>query len=162
MSAAARRDHLMELIEPVTTKAGLDLEDVTVARAGKRQLLRIVVDRDGGVTLDETSELSRTLSEALDATDAMGSSPYTLEVTSPGIDRPLTEPRHWRRATGRLVRVLPREGSEFTGRVTSADDSEVTVDIDGTSRTFGYGELRRGQVQVEFRRSEEGQRWTST
>lgn len=162
MSAAARRDHLMELIQPVAAEAGLDLEDVTVANAGKRRLLRVVVDRDGGVTLDDTSELSRVLSDTLDSTDAMGSGPYTLEVTSPGVDRPLTEPRHWRRATGRLVRVLLRDGSEFIGRVESADETGVSVKVDGGSRTVGYGELARGEVQVEFRRSEEGERWTST
>lgn len=155
MSAAQRRDRLVELIEPVAARAGLDLEDVTVAPAGKRRLLRVVVDRDGGVTLDDTSELSRALSDVLDASDAMGPGSYTLEVTSPGVDRPLTEQRHWRRATGRLVRAPLRAGGEVTGRVVSADAEGVSIDVDGTPRRFGYDELGRGKVQVEFRRDGE-------
>lgn len=154
MCAAARRDRLVELVEPVAAEAGLDVEDVTVAPAGKRRLLRVVVDRDGGVSLDETSELSRALSDVLDANDAMGAGPYTLEVTSPGVDRPLTEPRHWRRAAGRLVRVPLREGGELSGRVVSADGTGVSFDADGRRRTYGYEELGRGKVQVEFRRGD--------
>lgn len=154
MSAEQRRDRLVELIEPVAAESGLDLEDVTVTPAGKRRLVRVVVDRDGGVTLDDTSELSRALSEVLDASDAMGPGPYTLEVTSPGVDRPLTEERHWRRATGRLVRVPLHAGGEIVGRVVSADSGGVSLDVDGTPRAFGYDELGRGQVQVEFRRGD--------
>lgn len=162
MSAAARRDRLVELIEPVAADAGLDLEDLTVAPSGKHRLLRVVVDRDGGVTADETCELSRRLSAVLDASDPMGAGSYTLEVTSPGVDRPLTEKRHWRRAVGRLVRVPHRGGGELYGRVTAADESGVSLavegrDHDGEPRTFGYDELGRGKVQIEFRRGKSQQ-----
>lgn len=159
MSAAASRDRLVELVEPIVAEAGLDLEGVTVSPAGKRRLLRVVVDRDGGVGLDETSELSRALSDALDRSDAMGEGPYTLEVTSPGVDRPLSEERHWRRAQGRLVRVPLRQGGEVTGRVVAADGAGVSLDVGGTRRALDYDELGRGQVQVEFRRGDgEGDR----
>src|SRR5262250_1987602 len=93
------------LLEPVITAAGMDLESVRVSPAGRRRLLRLVVDADGGVGLDEIAEVSREVSARLDASGAMGDIPYTLEVSSPGVDRPLTEPRHWRRARGRLVSV---------------------------------------------------------
>jgi ribosome maturation factor RimP len=93
------------LLEPVVRAAGLDLESVRVGSAGRRRLLRVVVDADGGVDLDNIALVSREASARLDDTGAMGEAPYTLEVSSPGVDRPLTQPRHWRRAVGRLVRV---------------------------------------------------------
>jgi len=106
--ANATAQHLLEVLAPVVSATGHDLEDVNVTSAGRRSLVRVVVDADGGVDLDAVAEVSRVVSEALDA-DAPGgpafAGPYVLEVTSPGVDRPLTEPRHWRRAVGRLVQV---------------------------------------------------------
>ena len=96
---------LAGLIKPVVAAAGLDLESVRVTVAGKRRLLRVIVDSDHGVSLDAAADVSREISVLLDASNALGDVPYTLEVSSPGVDRPLTEPRHWRRARGRLVRV---------------------------------------------------------
>src|SRR5271154_5062174 len=99
---------LAELIEPVAAAAGMDLESVRMSVAGKRRLLRIVVDGDHGVSLDDAADVSREISVLLDASSALGDVPYTLEVSSPGVDRPLTQPRHWRRARGRLVRGAGR------------------------------------------------------
>jgi ribosome maturation factor RimP len=145
----------MKLLEPVVATAGLDLEDVTVTRAGKRSLLRVVVDKDGGVTLDDIAEVSQGVSDALDGDDSMGQSPYTLEVSSPGVDRPLTEPRHWRRAAKRLVKAELRDGGMVEGRIRAADESGVEIDVDGASRRIDYQDLTRGRVQVEFRRFED-------
>jgi ribosome maturation factor RimP len=92
------------LLRPVVTAAGLDLENVRITAVGRRRLLKVVVDGDGGVTLDAITEISRALSAELDANGAMGEAPYTLEVSSPGAERPLTEPRHWRRAAGPATR----------------------------------------------------------
>ena len=94
---------ITRVLEPVVRSAGVDLESVKVAAAGRRRVLRIVVDADGGVSLDDIALVSRELSAALDDSVVMGDQPYTLEVSSPGVDRPLTERRHWRRAIGRLV-----------------------------------------------------------
>ncbi|MCA2227322.1 ribosome maturation factor RimP [Nonomuraea sp. NPDC052129] len=152
MGSASPRDHLMKLLEPVVGAEGLDLEDVTVTQAGKRRLLRVIVDRDGGVSLDDVADVSQAVSAALDDADAMGQSAYTLEVSSPGVDRPLTEPRHWRRAAKRLVKAEMRDGSVVEGRVRSADESGVELDVDGAGRRFDYQDLARGRVQVEFRR----------
>ncbi|GAA4581858.1 ribosome maturation factor RimP [Planotetraspora phitsanulokensis] len=149
MGDGARRDRLAELLGPVVAADGFDLEDVTVTPAGKRRLVRVVVDRDGGVSLDDVADVSLSISKELDAADALGSGPYVLEVTSPGVDRPLTEPRHWRRATGRLVKADLKDGTSAEGRVTGADDSGV--ELDGTRR-LGFEELVRGRVQVEFSR----------
>jgi len=140
------RDRLRDLLAPVVSAAGFDLEDVTVTTAGRRNVVRVVVDRDGGLDLDAVAEVSRVVSAALDESDATGETPYTLEVTSPGVDRPLTQPRHWRRATCRLV-----QAGTVTGRVLDAGDDRVTLDVgDGETRELTYGELGAGKVQVEF------------
>jgi ribosome maturation factor RimP len=142
----------MKLLEPVVSAEGLDLEDITVTQAGKRRLLRVIVDRDGGVSLDDVADVSQAVSTALDDTDAMGQAAYTLEVSSPGVDRPLTEPRHWRRAAKRLVKAELRDGTVVEGRVKTADESGVDLDVAGEPRRLGYEDLTRGRVQVEFRR----------
>jgi ribosome maturation factor RimP len=152
MSGASMRGRLAELIGPVVARAGYDLEDVVVTPAGRRRLLRVVVDRDGGVSLDDVAELSRAASAVLDNSDVMGATPYVLEVTSPGVDRPLTEPRHWRRAAGRLVTATLRDGGRVTGRVVEATDEGVLLDRGEAAVMLGYETLSRGVVQVEFNR----------
>ena len=133
----------------------IDLEAVKLSSAGRRAVLRIVIDADGGISLDDIAEVSREVSAKLDAKDAMGVEPYTLEVTSPGVDRPLTAPRHWRRAAGRLV-IVPLTGSgEIKGRITDADQDRVTLEVDGARCSYGFGELGPGRVQVEFGRLDE-------
>ena len=159
-SAAQAREHLLDLLGPVVSRAGYDLEDVAVSSAGRRSLVRVTVDADGGIDLDAVAVVSRLVSDALDAdANAPGSpralaSAYVLEVSSPGVDRPLTEPRHWRRATGRLVRV-EIAGRSVVGRVVAFDDSGVTLDVDGTKEQVDFAELGRGKVQVEFNRADE-------
>ncbi|MDH2425204.1 ribosome maturation factor RimP [Sphaerisporangium sp. TRM90804] len=160
MSADARRDRLFKLLEPVAAAKGLDLEDVTITPAGRRRLLRVVVDGDGGVNLDQVAEVSQGVSKALDDSDVMGTGPYVLEVTSPGVDRPLTEQRHWRRNKGRLVKADLRDGSLAEGRIAAVGDSgvELRPDDTGTPRLLAWEELAKGRVQVEFRRRDEDDR----
>ena len=141
---------LAGLIRPVVAAAGMDLESVRTTVAGRRRLLRVVVDSDHGVSLDDAAEVSRDVSAALDATDVMGDVPYTLEVSSPGVDRPLTDPRHWRRAVGRLVEVTAADAGPISGRVLAADADGVTLDVAGDHRRFGYAALGAGAIQVEF------------
>lgn len=155
MTADARRDRLVELLTPVIADAGLDLEDLEIVPAGRRRLLRVVVDRDGGVSLDDVAEVSQGVSSALDSSEAMGSAAYVLEVTSPGVDRPLTQPRHWRRAAGRLVTVPTDDGGRLTGRVVRAEDDSVVLDVDGDERHLEFAAIGTGRVQVEFRRTED-------
>jgi ribosome maturation factor RimP len=154
LDGAKLREHL----EPVVTALGYDLEELTATRAGSRQVLRVVVDADGGITLDDIAEVSQAVSAALDDDGLTGESPYDLEVTSPGVSRPLTEPRHWRRNLGRLVTVQAG-GAELTGRVVEADDAGVVLELPGRKpgqkgerRALGYPELGKGRVQVEFNR----------
>jgi ribosome maturation factor RimP len=153
--AQAETARLSRVLEPVVRSAGLDLESVKVAAAGRRRLLRIVVDADRRPSLDDIAELSRSLSKELDDSGVMGEAAYTLEVSSPGVDRPLTETRHWRRAQGRLVRVplasgAPGHPGTVEGRVITAGADAVVLDVVGQQRKFGYQELGPGQVQVEF------------
>jgi ribosome maturation factor RimP len=155
--ASASRARLVQLLTPAVEAAGHDLEDLSVSPAGRRKVVRVVVDKDGGVTLDDIAEVSRVVSDLLDGpeAEALLAGAYTLEVTSPGVDRPLTAPRHWRRTVGRLVRATLADGSVVTGRVSSADDEEVALDVDGTSRSLLQSEVRSALVQVEFSRAGE-------
>jgi ribosome maturation factor RimP len=164
---AAATARLTKVIEPVLAAMEIDLEAVKVSSAGRRTVLRIVVDADGGISLDDIAEVSREVSARLDAKDAMGEEPYTLEVTSPGVDRPLTQPRHWRRSVGRLVivslnskdddkkRIATADPAEIKGRIINADQDSLTLEVDGARRSFGFGELGPGRVQVEFGRLDE-------
>jgi ribosome maturation factor RimP len=149
------RRKLRELVERAVAETGADLEDLVEQRAGSRRLLRVAVDRDGGVTSDDLSEVSHALSAALDASDVMGEAPYVLEVTSPGVDRPLTLPRHWRRNVGRLVKAVLVEGGEVAGRVADADEDGAELMVDGAAepRRLAYADIARAKVQVEFNRA---------
>lgn len=156
------RDRLEELVRPAVAGTGLDLETLTVQPAGRRRVVRVVVDRDGGVGSDDLAQASQEVSRVLDDADAMGAGAYTLEVSSPGVDRPLTEPRHWQRATGRLVRapLLDADGDaapgEVTGRLVSADEHGVLLEQDGDQLRYPYERLGRGKVELEFRRAAQG------
>jgi ribosome maturation factor RimP len=145
-------DRLRELLEPVVTTAGVDLEDLALSAAGKRRVLRVIVAADDGVDLDKVAEVSRAVADTLDASDVMGALGYTLEVTTPGVDRPLTLERHWRRAADRLVLAQLHDGGTVTGRVGKADAEGVELDVDGTPRRLAYDAVAKATVQVEFNR----------
>jgi ribosome maturation factor RimP len=143
------------VIEPVVAAAGYDLEELSLSRAGRRHVVRVLIDGDGGVNLDAVATVSRDISTALDAAEEAGDEllvgEYQLEVGSPGVDRPLTLPRHWRRNVSRLVAVTV-DGRAVTGRVTAADDEGVVLDVDGTVHEVTYAQLGPGRVQIEFNR----------
>jgi ribosome maturation factor RimP len=151
---AAARARVRAVIEPVIEQAGYDLEEVNVSRAGRRHVVRVLVDTDGGINLDGVAVVSREISAALDEAEERGgevlAGEYQLEVGSPGVDRPLTLPRHWRRNRGRLVAV-----NGLTGRVVDVDDAGVVLDVDGVSRAVAFAELGPGKVQIEFKRLDE-------
>lgn len=163
------KEQIRPAVEAPLRDLGLLVEDVAVTPAGKRRLVRIWIDRvlqDSGdttsvtppLTLDEVADATRAVSDALDETGAMGEQPYTLEVGSPGIDRPLTEPRHFRRNVSRLVTLTPVEGEPVTARITAAGDSGVTLEVPATKKDparsvhVAYAEVSRAVVQVEFSR----------
>lgn len=152
---AATADSLEHVLQPTAAELGLDVEDLAMSNAGRRRLLRIAVDKDGGVTLDDVADATRAFSRALDDAGVMGEQTYILEVTSPGLDRPLTSPRHWRRNLGRLVKVTSTEGVTTLGRVIDCDESHANLDVDGVRRTLAYADVARARVQVEFNRKED-------
>jgi len=147
---AAAKARIAAVIEPVVAAAGYDLEEVAVSRAGRRHVVRVLVDADGGINLDDVAVVSREISNALDEADEAGGEvlggEYQLEVSSPGVDRPLTQPRHWRRNVGRLVVVNGR-----TGRISAADDQGIVLD----EQEIAYPDLGPGKVQIEFKRMDE-------
>ncbi|MGW6277982.1 ribosome maturation factor RimP [Kribbella sp. NPDC055071] len=153
-----RTDHtdttsLENFLRPIVEQFGCDLEAVDLAPAGRRRLLRVLVDRDGGISLDDVADVTRAISKGLDADDVMGDGAYTLEVSSPGVDRPLTLPRHWRRNTKRLVAVTLNDGDKVTGRIKAASEEAAELDVDGTTRTVAYADVAKAKVQIEFNRA---------
>jgi len=158
--AGALQESVRQGIEPVVRDAGLYLEDVTVSRAGARSVVRVVLDlpedAEGSLDLDTVAEASRSVSTALDAVDALHGA-YTLEVSTPGTDRPLTEPRHFKRARGRVVRLVLADGGTVEGRLRAVDDA-LHLDVQGPrgatqERSVPLADVVRGQVQVELKRA---------
>lgn len=130
----------------------VDVEDVVVQRAGRRRLVKVLVDTDGGVSLDRVAEVTKVVSRVLDNSDVMGESPYVLEVGSPGVERPLGAPRHWRRNLGRLVRIRPSDGSDaYVARIADVTDTAAIVTLsDSTAAEVPFDEIETAVVQVEF------------
>ena len=148
---------LLALLGPVVAGLDLELEAVEVVPAGRRRLVRVVVDGDGpegaGPTLDEIADATKEISAALDASDLTGDAPYTLEVSSRGVGRPLEQPQHWRRNRGRLVEVSLRSGEQVTGRIVAGGADTVTLQTDTGEREVVLAEVARALVQVEFNRA---------
>jgi len=152
VSASSQADGVRALATPLAAAAGLVVEDVTVRPAGRRRVLRVTVDlpedRTGGVPMESVTAASQAISAALDTSDVMGGTPYVLEVSSPGVDRPLTERRHWSRARGRLVNARLADGTEATGRLTAVDDDGIELE----GRRLAWADVGRGRVEIEFAR----------
>jgi ribosome maturation factor RimP len=148
-------NNLTELLTPAVTRAGFVLEEVTVTPVGKRRLVAVVVDcEDRNPSLDEVTVVSKEVSAILDNYTQMGEMPFTLEVTTPGIDRPLTLGRHWKKNIGRLVKITPKTGEKYIGRIASVKDNAVTIEVKGKESEISFAEISRAQIEVEFNRKE--------
>ncbi|MET9690525.1 MULTISPECIES: ribosome maturation factor RimP [unclassified Streptomyces] len=163
--STTQSDRLRELLEPLVAAKGLDLEEIEMSRAGKRRMLRIIVDSDEGVELDACAELSREVSDKLDETDVMGEDEYVLEVSSPGADRPLTEHRHYVRAIGRLVKFQlsaedEKGAGELVARILDVDDEGLDLEVPGvkgrkaTARRIAFTDIAKARVEIEFNRKD--------
>lgn len=143
------------VVGPVVEQCGLEVDRIEIASAGKRSVLRVYLDGDGpegrGPSLDEIAEATRALSAALDASDATGNAPYTLEVSSRGVSRPLTEPKHYRRNVGRLVALTLPDGT-VTGRISAADADGIDLDVDSAVRRVEFTDISKAVVQAELRK----------
>lgn len=158
--STTQSDRLRGLLEPLVAAKGLDLEEIELSKAGKRRMLRIIVDSDEGVELDACAELSREVSDKLDGSDVMGEDEYVLEVSSPGADRPLSEHRHYVRAIGRLVKFQLAEGGELIARILDLDDEGLDVEVPGvkgrkaTARRIAFTDIAKARVEIEFSRKD--------
>ncbi|MEU8888957.1 ribosome maturation factor RimP [Streptomyces sp. NPDC048442] len=161
--STTQSDRLRELLEPLVAAKDLDLEEIEVSRAGRRRMLRIVVDSEEGVELDACAEVSRAISEKLDESDAMGDEEYVLEVSSPGADRPLTEHRHYVRAVGRLVKLTLTDDAELIARILVVDEAGLDLEVPGvkgrkpTARRVEFADIAKARIEVEFNRKDQNE-----
>jgi ribosome maturation factor RimP len=155
----ALKDQISELVTPAVSDLGFYLEDVHVATPGNHRIVTCIVDGDASLNLDQVTSVSRVISELLDEAAFMGETPFTLEVTSPGVDRPLTQPRHFAKNVDRLLKVIKLDGSEITGRILSNTDHDVTLTIsvkkETTEQTVPLADIKRAVVEIEFNRKDD-------
>lgn len=142
-----KKEEISAVITPALTSLGFYLEDLYITSAGRRSLLTVIVDTDRHLSLDEVTVATKAISEIIENIPALGSTPFTLEVTSPGIDRPLTKPRHWRKNIDRLVKVITIDGNQILGRIKSASEDSATVD----EQNIKYLDVKRATLEVEFK-----------
>jgi len=147
MSLNKLNEEVAAAIRPLIEATGNYLEDLTIISAGRRRMLTVIVDSDSHLNLDQVTVVTKAISESLETLEILGDTPFTLEVTSPGVDRPLTLPRHWRKNKGRLVKASLKDGSALEGRIGESTDS--TTSIGETQIT--YGDIAKAMVEIEFK-----------
>ncbi len=147
-----------DLISPAVSEAGFFLEEVQIASPGSHRIVTCVVDGETPLNLDQVTVASRLISELLDTAEFMGETPFTLEVTSPGVDRPLTQPRHWKKNLTRLIKVTLGDGTITIGRLTEFNETNATLveNIKGRIKehTIAFVDIKRAVVEIEFNRKE--------
>ena len=155
----ALKDQISELVTPAVSDQGFYLEDVHVATPGSHRIVTCIVDGDASLNLDQVTTVSRVISELLDEALFMGETPFTLEVTSPGVDRPLTQPRHLAKNVDRLLKIIKLDGSEVAGRILSNTDHDVTLTVtvkkETIKQTVSLSEIKRAVVEIEFNRKDD-------
>ena len=155
----ALKDQISELVTPAVSDLGFYLEDVHVATPGSHRIVTCIVDGDASLNLDQVTTVSRVISELLDEAAFMGETPFTLEVTSPGVDRPLTQPRHFAKNVDRLLKIIKLDGSEVTGRILSNTDTDVTLTVtvkkETIEQTVSLPDIKRAVVEIEFNRKDD-------
>ena len=155
----ALKDQISDLITPALQQAGYFLEDINIVTPGQHRIVTVIVDGESALNLDQVTVASKLVSELLDEATFMGETPFTLEVTSPGIDRPLTLPRHFAKNVTRLLKVVKSDGETITGRITSNTDTDValavTVKKDTVETVIPFADIKRATVEIEFNRKDE-------
>jgi ribosome maturation factor RimP len=142
-----KKEDISAAITPALDALGFYLEDVTIISAGRRSMLTIIVDGDTHLSLDQVTSATKAIGEIVESVQSLGETPFTLEVTSPGLDRPLTKVRHWQKNINRLVKVVLQDGSEIKGRI--KDVSEVSAGVD--EKNLNYSDIKRATLEVEFK-----------
>jgi ribosome maturation factor RimP len=145
-------DAVRSSIEPIITANNLFLEALQISTAGKHRIIRVLVDGEHRLSLDEVSAITKPISEKLDGVSELGERPFTLEVSSPGVDFPLTLPRHWRKNLGRLVTIKTKSGERVSGRIYEASESGVKLEVKpGNFQDFSLSEIAEATVEIEFK-----------
>ena len=142
-----KKEEIIAAITPALEALGFYLEDVTITSAGRRSMLTVIVDGDTHLSLDQVTAATKGISEIVEGIQSLGQTPFTLEVTSPGLDRPLTKPRHWRKNIDRLVKVILLDGSEVKGRVKATSETSTTID----EQVVNFTDIKRATLEIEFK-----------
>jgi len=142
-----KKEDISAVITPALSALGFYLEDVTITSAGRRSMLTVIVDGDTHLSLDQVTSATKAISEIVESIQSLGETPFTLEVTSPGLDRPLTKPRHWRKNIDRLVKIVLLDGKEIKGRIKAANEVSATVD----ESEIKFSDIKRANLEVEFK-----------
>ena len=152
------QESLTELLTPAVENAGFFLEQVLISNPGNHQILTCVIDGSKPLNLDEVTVVSRLISDLLDATELINGA-FTLEVTSPGVDRPLTQRRHWEKNLSRVISMVMLDGSVLTGRLTELRDIDAVFieNIKGRMKTHTIvlADIKKAHVEVEFSRKDD-------
>jgi ribosome maturation factor RimP len=142
-----KKEEISAAITPALSDLGFYLEDITITSAGRRSMLTVIVDGDTHLSLDQVTVATKAISEIVENIQSLGQAPFTLEVTSPGLDRPLTKPRHWRKNIDRLVKIVLSDGKEIKGRVKDATEISATVD----EQAVNFSDIKRATLEIEFK-----------
>ena len=142
-----KKEEISAAITPALSVLGFYLEDITITSAGRRSMLTVIVDGDTHLSLDQVTVATKAISEIVENIQSLGQAPFTLEVTSPGLDRPLTKPRHWRKNIDRLVKIVLLDGKEIKGRVKNATEISATVD----EQVVKFSDIKRATLEIEFK-----------
>lgn len=142
-----KKEEISAVITPALANLGLYLEDITITSAGRRSMLTVIVDGDAHLSLDQVTVATKAISELVENIQSLGQTPFTLEVTSPGLDRPLTKPRHWRKNIDRLVKIVLLDGKEISGRIKGT--SEISASVD--EEVINFVDIKRAKLEVEFK-----------
>jgi ribosome maturation factor RimP len=144
----SNKEQVLAVITPAIESLGFYIEDITITSAGKRSMLTVIVDGDTHLSLDQVTVATKAISEIVENLPTLGNNPFTLEVTSPGLDRPLTKPRHWRKNQDRLIKVVLNNGKEINGRIKDSTETSATVD----DQTINFSDIKRATLEVEFKK----------
>ena len=142
-----KKEDISDAVTPALSALGFYLEDVTITSAGRRSMLTIIVDGDTHLSLDQVTSATKAIGEIIESLQSLGDTPFTLEVTSPGLDRPLTKPRHWRKNIDRLVKVVLLDGLEIKGRIKDVNEVSATID----EKNISYSDIKRATLEIEFK-----------
>jgi ribosome maturation factor RimP len=143
----SNKEQVLAVITPAIESLGFYIEDINISSAGKRSMLTVIVDGDTHLSLDQVTVATKAISEIVENLPTLGNNPFTLEVTSPGLDRPLTKPRHWRKNKDRLIKIVLTDGKEVSGRIKDSNEASATVD----EQVINFADIKRATLEVEFK-----------